>query len=64
MVVPLVPIPWSNESVFDFDVIFHVKLYPDYNKRYWTNTWRQVHALVGIENGRARKLREGTVRGS
>jgi hypothetical protein len=65
MVVPLVPIPWSNEPLWgDFYAIFHVRLYLDHKKRYWSKIWRQVHALVGLENGGARKLREGTFEGS
>jgi hypothetical protein len=65
IVVPLVPIPWSNEPFFgNFYAIFHVRLYLNYNKRYWSKIWRQVHSLVELENGRARKLREGTVGGS
>jgi hypothetical protein len=65
MVVPLVPIPWSNEPLLgDFDANFDVRLYLDHNTRYWSKIWTQVHALVGLENGVARKLREGTVEGS
>jgi hypothetical protein len=66
IVVPLVPIPWSNEPFFgNFDAIFHVRLYlEDYKKRYWSKIWRQVHALVGLENGGARKFRKGTAGGS
>ena len=63
MVVPLVTIPWSNESLLgDFDAIFYVRLYLDHNMRYWSKLWTQVHALVKLENGAARKLREGPLK--
>ena len=65
MVVPLVTIPWSNEPLLgDFDAIFYVRLYLDHNMRYWSKLWTQVHALVKLENGAARKLREGSDEGS
>jgi hypothetical protein len=61
----LVPIPWSNEPLLgEFYATFHIRLYLDHNMRYWSEIWRQVHALVELENGRARKLREETVEGS
>jgi hypothetical protein len=65
MVVPLVPIPWSNEPLLgDFDAIFHARLvYLHHSTRYWSKICRQVHALAGLENGGARKLQERTVEG-
>jgi hypothetical protein len=52
MVVPSVPIPWSNEPFLgNFYPIFHVRLYLNHNKPYWSKIWRLVHALVAIENG-------------
>ena len=54
MMVPLVPIPWSNEPFLDdFDPVFHVRLYLNHNKRCWSEIWTLVHALVGLENGGA-----------
>ena len=65
MVVPLVPIPWSNEPLLgDFDAIFHVRLYLDHYKRYWSKIWTRVHAIVGLESAAAGKLQEGTDAGS
>jgi hypothetical protein len=41
MVVPLVPIPWSNEPLLDdFDAIFHVRLYLAHNTRYGSKLWK------------------------
>ena len=51
MVVPLVPIPWSNEPFWgDFDPIFHVRLYLDHNKHCGSKIWRLVQGWVEREN--------------
>jgi hypothetical protein len=39
-------------------------LYLNHNKRHWSKIWRQVHGGVLIENGGAKKHREGNIGGS
>jgi hypothetical protein len=59
---------WKDGQIFEFLFFFqefHTQLvYLGHNKRYRSKTWRQVHGGVLIENGGARKIREGNIGGS